>query len=132
MRVIARENGNWRRIRGESGVGWCEGGAKLKTGTADPFVALVAMNDDEKVVHIQRIMKPYQNLSGDAGVVAYDYGPKWIHVRFSESDTYEYTSGSVGSGNLKEMKRLADAGEGLTTFINQHPLVKMGYTRRLE
>jgi hypothetical protein len=77
-------------------------------------------------------VKRYQNLGGDAGVLSYEYGPKWIHVRFTQGGTYEYTSRSVGPANLEAMKGLADAGKGLTTFINQHPEVKMGFTRRIE
>jgi hypothetical protein len=75
-------------------------------------------------------MKRYGNRNGTAGVWSYDYGPKWIRVSFARGGTYEYTRESVGAENLRKMKRLADAGEGLTTFINQHP-VKMGYRERV-
>jgi hypothetical protein len=76
-------------------------------------------------------MRPYQNRSGDAGVVAYDYGPDWIRLKFARGHTYEYTAGNVGPADLETMKRLADSGDGLTTFINQHPSVKNGYSRRI-
>jgi hypothetical protein len=76
-------------------------------------------------------LKRYRNLSHGAGVRAYAHGPGWIHLQFVRGGTYEYTSRSVGQANLQKMKRLADAGEGLTTFINQHPDVKNGYARRL-
>ena len=73
-------------------------------------------------------MKPYGNRSGKAGVIAYEYGPDWIRLQFASGDTYNYTTGSIGAANLKRMKRLADSGEGLTTFINTHPDVKEGYS----
>ena len=76
-------------------------------------------------------MERYRNRSGDAGIMAYACGPAWIHIRFTRGGTYEYASDSVGAANLKTMKRLANAGKGLTTFINQHPRVKMGYTKHL-
>jgi hypothetical protein len=76
-------------------------------------------------------MERYRNRSGDAGILAYASGPDWIRLRFSRGDTYEYTSDTVGAANLKSMKRLAHAGKGLTTFINQHPRVKLGYTEHL-
>ena len=72
-------------------------------------------------------MKPYRGSSGDAGVSAYEYGSSWIRLQFVGGKVYEYTAGSVGPTNLKTMKRLADDGEGLTTFINTHPEVKDGY-----
>jgi hypothetical protein len=77
-------------------------------------------------------MKRYRNISRDAGVRSYDYGPAWIHIRFTEGGTYEYTRRSVGPQNLKMMKHLADVGMGLTTFINQNPDAKHGFTRRIE
>ena len=77
-------------------------------------------------------MKAYRNLNGDAGVAAYEQGPGWIRIRFHRGGTYRYTSDRVGPRNLKAMKRLAEEGRGLTTFINQHPEVKDGYAGHLE
>lgn len=76
-------------------------------------------------------MRPYGNRSGDAGVEAYEYGPDWIRVKFARGQTYEYNASKVGVVKLETMKRLADSGDGLTTFINQHPSVKNGYSRRM-
>ena len=53
--------------------------------------------------------------------------PAGFGLQFVGGKVYEYTAGSVGPTNLKTMKRLADDGEGLTTFINTHPEVKDGY-----
>lgn len=74
-------------------------------------------------------MKPYVNRGGDAGIVAYDYGVDWIHLQFVGGKVYEYTAGLIGAENLETMKQLADAGDGLTTFVNTHPEVKNGYSR---
>ena len=74
-------------------------------------------------------MKRYGNRSGNAGVTAYEYGRDWIRLRFVDGDTYTYLARDIGAANLKTMKRLADSGEGLTTFINTHPHVKSGYSR---
>lgn len=82
------------------------------------------------VMSERSIMKTYQDIDRDSGVIAYDYGPDWIHVRFSDLATYRYTYKSAGAGNVEEMKRLADSGEGLNAFINTN--VKFKYERRLE
>jgi hypothetical protein len=73
-------------------------------------------------------MKPYGNRRGDSGVIAYEYGSNWIRVRFASRGTYKYTASGIGAVNLETMKRLADSGDGLTTFINTHPDVKNGYS----
>jgi hypothetical protein len=76
-------------------------------------------------------MKPYQNLSRDSGISAYEYGPGWIHLKFSHGGTYEYTRTSIGKVHLQKLKRLADSGKGLNTFINTHPSIKEGFSRRI-
>ncbi|ACB77153.1 hypothetical protein [Opitutus terrae] len=74
-------------------------------------------------------MKRYRNAVGDSGVVAYDYGTDWIRLQFSRGKPYTYRAAKIGRANLETMKRLADAGDGLTTFINTHPKVRNGYLR---
>lgn len=73
-------------------------------------------------------MKPYRNRNGDAGVSEYEYGDTWIMLRFTRGGLYKYTSDGVGGLHINRMKRLADAGSGLTTFVNTHPEVKNGYS----
>jgi hypothetical protein len=64
---------------------------------------------------------PYQNLSGDSGVAAYEIGADLIKVRFQGSaDVYVYTTQSAGARHLREMKRLAVLGRGLSTYISRH------------
>ena len=74
-------------------------------------------------------MKPYGNRNGDSGVIAYDYGRDWIRLRFVGGNVYQYTARGIGAANLKTMKRLADSGDGLTTFVNTHPDIKNSYSR---
>jgi hypothetical protein len=74
-------------------------------------------------------MKPYRDVDGDSGVSAYEYGDEWIRVRFKHGGTYEYRASSIGLSHLNAMKRLADSGDGLATYINTNPDVKDGYSR---
>jgi hypothetical protein len=76
-------------------------------------------------------MKRYRNKGGDAGVAAYDYDTDSIRVKFMRDGTYEYTRASVGAAHLRAMKRRADSGGGLTTYINQHSEVRDGYAKRI-
>jgi hypothetical protein len=65
-------------------------------------------------------MKPYLNLSGDSGIVAYSIGADFIRIRFRGSEEiYTYSHASAGRGNIQEMKRLARSGKGLATFISR-------------
>ncbi len=75
-------------------------------------------------------MKPYKNLSGNSSVSAYELGDGWIRVRFNDGGTYEYRAVEIGAVHLKEMKRLADAGRGLATYINTNSRIRDGYSRR--
>jgi hypothetical protein len=74
-------------------------------------------------------MRPYANLSGDSGILAYEPGPTFIRIQFRSGDPYVYTYESVGQENVERMKVLAAAGKGLSTFISQHPSVRNGYVR---
>jgi hypothetical protein len=76
-------------------------------------------------------MPAYANSSGNSGVVAFDDAdPDEIRVRFRSGRhlTYVYTRLSVGAANLARMKRLANAGAGLNSFINRH--VRYNYALR--
>ena len=65
-------------------------------------------------------MQPYRDKHGDSGIVAYETGPESITVRFHQGGTYLYDGVKPGARHVAEMKRLAWAGEGLNTYINQH------------
>jgi hypothetical protein len=75
-------------------------------------------------------MTPYKNRSGHSGVVAYAITEDAIHILFRDGDepNYLYDVASVGRAQLEAMKRLAQGGRGLSTFISQH--VRDAYARR--
>ncbi len=75
-------------------------------------------------------MKPYKDINGDSGVLAYEYGENWISVQFKHGGVYSYRSPRVAASHISTMKRLADAGDGLNAYINTHPDVKKGYDPR--
>jgi hypothetical protein len=74
-------------------------------------------------------VQPYQNLSGNSGIVEFKNQPDFIIVRFARGDLYVYMSEILGRRHVEEMKRLAVAGKGLSTYITQHRDVFNGYVR---
>ena len=75
-------------------------------------------------------MERYKNLGGDSGVSAYEIGDQCIKVQFRDGSVYLYTYQSAGAGNIERMKSLADAGQGLNSFIGL--VVKKGYASKLK
>ena len=67
-------------------------------------------------------MTSYKNLWGNSNVVAYSYWSDFIKVEFASGTytIYTYTYGSAGSSAVETMKRLADAGSGLNSYIATH------------
>jgi hypothetical protein len=74
-------------------------------------------------------MKQYRDIGGDSGVSAYEYGADWIQVQFKDGSVYEYTNSSAGQGNIDAMKKFAEAGDGLNSFINTN--VRKSYSRKI-
>lgn len=64
-------------------------------------------------------MNRYRNLAGNSGVSAYSLGEDSVTVRFRDGRVYLYTNASAGAANIAQMKRLAVAGRGLSTFISR-------------
>ena len=64
-------------------------------------------------------MPRYLNKHGDSPIIAYESGPTWILVRYQDGRVYRYTNASTGTTHVRAMKRLAEAGEGLSTYISQ-------------
>ncbi|AET88785.1 MULTISPECIES: hypothetical protein [Caballeronia] len=62
-------------------------------------------------------MQPYENLAGNSGVEAFDILRDGIKVRFASGGTYLYDYRVPGRTRVEEMKRLARAGRGLSTYI---------------
>ena len=63
-------------------------------------------------------LKPYPS-RGDSGVTRYAIGPDYIVVEFKSHEAYRYDYSIPGRSHVEAMKRLAEAGKGLTTFINR-------------
>ncbi len=74
-------------------------------------------------------MKPYKDLSGHSGVVAYDIGRDHIDVKFRHGDVYRYNRQQPGAQHIRNMKLLAEAGQGLSTYISRY--VKDRYACKL-
>jgi hypothetical protein len=65
-------------------------------------------------------MTPYRSITGkSSGVTAYDIGEDHILVRFYNT-IYKYSYKSCGRKTVTQMKKLAMANKGLSTFISQH------------
>jgi hypothetical protein len=74
-------------------------------------------------------MISYLNLSGDSGVVGYEFGYDFIKVRFGSSATiYVYDHSRPGAVPVDAMKRLVAAGAGLATYISLQG--KADYSRK--
>jgi hypothetical protein len=67
----------------------------------------------------EKSVERYGNLSGNSGVVAYEIGDDHIKVGFRGGRVYTYTYQSAGRGDVEQMKSLARAGQGLSTFISR-------------
>ncbi len=65
-------------------------------------------------------MNQYGRISGESGVTAYRVEPQAIEVRFMDGKVYRYSYASTGRADIEQMKLLASAGKGLSTFISQH------------
>ena len=74
-------------------------------------------------------MQRYLNRSGESGVVAYELGPDSIAVRFVDGSVYVYDASQPGVAEVDEMKRLAQAGRGLSAYISR--VVRENYARKL-
>lgn len=74
-------------------------------------------------------MEPYKNLAGNSGVSAYEAGINFITVAFVNGDVYRYDYNSPGPDATEDMKGLAQAGRGLSTYISQ--FVRDNYAQKL-
>jgi hypothetical protein len=78
-------------------------------------------SDRARVPTVQRAQpsgwQQYADADSDSSVNAYETGPDYIRVLFSDGSVYLYTYASAGQSNIERMKELAAAGDGLTSFI---------------
>lgn len=66
-------------------------------------------------------MERYRNIGGDSGISAYEIGTDYIKVKFSGTfRTYTYSYRKAGSSHVENMKRLAQSGSGLNSYINRY------------
>ncbi len=72
-------------------------------------------------------MKKYLDLNKDSGIESYEISSDRISVKFKGSSVYVYSYQSAGSDNIEKMKKLAQLGDGLNSFINLH--VKYKYVK---
>ena len=56
----------------------------------------------------------------ESGVVAFLPGDEYIDVEFRDGRRYRYSYAMPGRKEVERMKELAEAGKGLTTFINKY------------
>lgn len=75
-------------------------------------------------------MKAYKDIDRDSGIAAYDYGENWIKVQFKDGSIYLYQTSKIGQVHISAMKALADAGEGLNSYIMRNPTVKNGWSSK--
>jgi hypothetical protein len=80
------------------------------------------------ISHPSSLVKRYKSFTENTGVTGYEAGRDYIRVRFKDRSIYRYTYRSTGANKIEEMKRLAEEGDGLTTYINRY--VREAYEER--
>ncbi len=66
-------------------------------------------------------METYRNSGGNSGVLAYEIGSDHILIRFSgNSRIYSYSYSKAGQHHVETMKRFAESGSGLNSYINRY------------
>lgn len=65
-------------------------------------------------------MKRYMDINGDSGVYRYEIGTDYIKVQFKAGALYTYSYSKAGKDNVEMMKKLAELGDGLNSFINKY------------
>jgi hypothetical protein len=73
-------------------------------------------------------VRPYKNVNGSSGVIAYETGTDFIKVRFTDGTIYHYSYQKPGKQHVERMKKRASAGKGLSTYISQ--FVREKYERK--
>ena len=70
----------------------------------------------------------YKDIDHNSGVSRFEIGSDRINVWFAKAPRpYAYSYASAGRAHIENMKRLAQAGDGLNAYINTH--VKNLYVR---
>ena len=75
-------------------------------------------------------MVSYKNLNGNSNVKCYNISENYIDIEFYNTPlVYRYSDVAPGIQVLNELKKLANQGYGLNSFINKY--VKTNYERRI-
>ena len=90
----------------------------------EPTHQVINIGNEQNSSH----MTLYGNKGGDSGVYAYEIGEDYIRIEFTTGAIYLYTYESAGVQNIEQMKKLAEEGEGLNSFINKE--VRYLYEKR--
>lgn len=61
----------------------------------------------------------YSNLGGNSSVRAYEILPTAIRVQFNDGRWYSYSYSKAGRNHVENMKRLANEGIGLCSYIQR-------------
>lgn len=63
----------------------------------------------------------YKDIDGDSDIYQYEIGPDYISVKFNDNSTiYKYSYAKAGQYHVENMKRLAEHGDGLNSYINKN------------
>lgn len=74
-------------------------------------------------------MTRYQNLNGRSAIEAFEIWDKSIVIKYKRNGKYLYNYEMPGKEHVEEMKRLAIAGRGLSTYITQN--VRKSFAKKL-
>ena len=72
----------------------------------------------------------YAAMSGNTGVAGFEILGDAIILEFQDGRQYLYSNKKPGRKHVEQMKQLARAGKGLTTYVNQH--VREKYEKKLK
>lgn len=64
------------------------------------------------------MMTPYANLNRKSEIVAYEIGYNAITIRYRNDWCYLYSEKTIGKEKLAELIRLAESGQGLSSYIS--------------
>lgn len=74
-------------------------------------------------------MTKYKDINGDSGVAKYEIGADRLTIEFKGGSQYLYTYASAGETHIEKMKRLAQNGDGLNSYINKN--VRTKYEKKI-
>ena len=77
-------------------------------------------------------MRQYGGHARKHGVVRYNLHPDSIEVEFTSGWIYQFSYAKPGALRVERMKQLAEAGTGLSTFINKYVRTRYESRRRRE